>query len=221
MRLVAKIVSGGQTGVDRGAIAAAKASYFPYGGLIPKGRLAEDGIVPEEFTEMKVAPRRDYRFRTEWNVTHSDATLILARRPRDPYPDGELLEGGTLQTKRFCSNHGKPHLVIFTRNLAQVMRWLEKVAAELGKMELVLNVAGPRESKCKGIEKATFEFIQKLIFAVERADPDDGVQDEIDTCGKCRDFRHAEGHKYEGACKALGTDADARDFADPNCFRRK
>ena len=61
--LVSKIVSGGQTGVDRGAIAAAKACDFPYGGLIPKGRLAEDGIVLEEFTEMKVSYHRDYRFR--------------------------------------------------------------------------------------------------------------------------------------------------------------
>ena len=177
--LVSKIVSGGQTGVDRGAIAAAKACDFPYGGLIPKGRLAEDGIVPEEFTEMKVSYHRDYRFRTEWNVTHSDATLIIARRPRDPYPDGELLEGGTLQTKRFCADHRRPCLVLFSRNLAQTMKWLANVAAELGKDGLVLNVAGPRESKCKGIEKATFEFIQKLIFAVERADSDDGgVQDD-------------------------------------------
>ena len=41
--LVSKIVSGGQTGVDRGALEAALELGFPYGGLIPKGRLAEDG----------------------------------------------------------------------------------------------------------------------------------------------------------------------------------
>ena len=46
-------------------------------GFIPKGRLAEDGIVPEEFDQMEVAPRKDYLYRTEWNVTHSDATLII------------------------------------------------------------------------------------------------------------------------------------------------
>ena len=38
--LISKIISGGQTGVDRGAIAAAQELGFPYGGLIPKGRLA-------------------------------------------------------------------------------------------------------------------------------------------------------------------------------------
>ena len=47
--LISKIISGGQTGVDRGAIEAALELGFPYGGLIPKGRLAEDGAVPEKF----------------------------------------------------------------------------------------------------------------------------------------------------------------------------
>ena len=78
--LISKIISGGQTGVDRGAIEAALELGFPYGGLIPKGRLAEDGAVPEKFDRMEVAPRKDYLFRTEWNVTHSDATLIIARK---------------------------------------------------------------------------------------------------------------------------------------------
>ena len=50
--LLSKIVSGGQTGVDRGAIEAALELGFPYGGLIPKGRLAEDGIVPLKFDQM-------------------------------------------------------------------------------------------------------------------------------------------------------------------------
>ena len=71
--LISKIISGGQTGVDRGAIEAALELGFPYGGLIPKGRLAEDGAVPDKFDRMEVAPRKDYLFRTEWNVTHSDA----------------------------------------------------------------------------------------------------------------------------------------------------
>ena len=56
--LISKIVSGGQTGVDRGAIEAALECGFPYGGLIPKGRLAEDGVVPLKFDKMTVATRR-------------------------------------------------------------------------------------------------------------------------------------------------------------------
>ena len=56
--LISKIISGGQTGVDRGAIEAALELGFPYGGLIPKGRLAEDGAVPVKFDRMEVAPKR-------------------------------------------------------------------------------------------------------------------------------------------------------------------
>ena len=56
--LISKIISGGQTGVDRGAIEAALELGFPYGGLIPKGRLTEDGAVPEKFDRMEVAPKR-------------------------------------------------------------------------------------------------------------------------------------------------------------------
>ena len=81
--LISKIVSGGQTGVDRGAIEAALELGFPYGSLIPKGRLAEDGIVPEKFDKMTIAVRKDYLFRTEYNVGHSDATLVIAREMWD------------------------------------------------------------------------------------------------------------------------------------------
>ena len=160
--LVSKIVSGGQTGVDRGAIAAARELGFPYGGMIPKGRLAEDGIVPEEFDQMEVAPRKDYRFRTEWNVAHSDATLIISNYNTTPGSDRETLTGGTLRTERFCFTHGKPHLVIFTQNLDRVLGWLRS----LGRSDLVLNVAGPRESKSPGIQAKTHAFVSRLIESI-------------------------------------------------------
>lgn len=60
---IAKIVSGGQTGVDRGALEAALKLDFPYGGMIPNGRKAEDGIVPQKFTAMTESESDDYRFR--------------------------------------------------------------------------------------------------------------------------------------------------------------
>ena len=109
--LIAKIVSGGQTGVDRGAIEAALESGFPYCGLIPKGRLAEDGIVPLKFDQMEEAPNKNYIFRTEWNVVHSDATLIIS-----PY------------------------------------------------------VAGPRESKRRGVQAITYRFVSDLIQAANSMD---------------------------------------------------
>ena len=42
-----KIVSGGQTGVDRAGLAAAMSFSIQTGGWAPMGRIAEDGVVPE------------------------------------------------------------------------------------------------------------------------------------------------------------------------------
>ncbi len=164
--LISKIVSGGQTGVDRGAISAALDLGFPYGGLIPKGRMAEDGIVPEKFDKMEVSYKKDYLFRTEWNVTHSDATLIISRKIVKGAELVEELTGGTLRTERFASTHCKPHLAIFSRDLGKVIAWLRKLSADLKREDLVLNVAGPRESKAKGIEATTKDFVSRLIAEV-------------------------------------------------------
>ena len=40
---IKKIISGGQTGADQGALDAAIKYDFPHGGWIPKGRLTERG----------------------------------------------------------------------------------------------------------------------------------------------------------------------------------
>lgn len=158
--IIGKIVSGGQTGVDRGALEAAYDLGFPYGGLIPKGRMAEDGIVPEKF-KMEVSYKKDYLFRTEWNVTHSDATLILSNPNRDPGSAEPKLTGGTLKTERFCQTHGKPYLVLFSGNVAKALEWLRS----LNKRDIVMNVAGPRESKSPGIQAKTKAFIMKILEA--------------------------------------------------------
>ena len=162
--LIAKIVSGGQTGVDRGAIEAAFDLGFPYGGLIPKGRMAEDGTVPEKFDKMEVSYKKDYLFRTEWNVTHSDATLIISNYCTAPSKPRENLTGGTLRTERFCIDHAKPRLVLFTQNVTKTVEWLKS----LGKDGIVLNVAGPRESKAKGIQAKTKDFITRLIEEIRK-----------------------------------------------------
>ena len=160
---IAKIVSGGQTGADRGAIEAAFDAKFPYGGLIPKGRLAEDGRVPLRFRCMEEADTEDYRFRTRWNAEHSDATLILAFDPK--------LEGGTQRTRQYCMNVRKP---VFIDNPSDpktdgdrlaVFKWLEKVCRKNGGKALVLNVAGPRESKEPGLAAEVEKYVARLIAA--------------------------------------------------------
>lgn len=160
--LISKIISGGQTGVDRGALEAALEAHFPYGGLIPKGRMAEDGQVPLCFDKMEVSYKKDYLFRTEWNVTHSDATLILSPYNTSPGAQRESLTGGTLRTERFTLDHAKPRLVLFKASVQAALDWLRS----LGMENIVLNVAGPRESKAPGIQAKTKAFIAKLIEAI-------------------------------------------------------
>ena len=92
-----KIVSGGQTGVDQGALTAALDLGLVWGGWVPKGWRAENGTVPEQFrARMQEHASANYIVRTRQNVADSHATLILT----DAYP----LSGGTLRTRDFCMN---------------------------------------------------------------------------------------------------------------------
>lgn len=79
--LIATIRSGGQTGVDRGALDAARAAGVPIEGWCPAGGWAED--LPEapglrtDYPELRETPSREPAQRTEWNVRDSDVTLII------------------------------------------------------------------------------------------------------------------------------------------------
>src|SRR6266571_9073801 len=74
--VVSKIVSGGQTGVDRAALDVALELGIPCGGWCPRGRRAEDGIIPERYPLIET-PTTAYPQRTERNVRDSDGTLVL------------------------------------------------------------------------------------------------------------------------------------------------
>lgn len=147
-----KIVSGGQTGVDRGALDAALAMDFPAGGWCPADRSAEDGLIPARYA---VVPLEEggYRRRTRQNVIDSDGTIILA--PGD-------LTGGTDLTRTFCHQSGKPLLVIDAARTAesdaaaQIARFVEQHLIR------VLNVAGPRAS---GWPQA-HEYAERTISAL-------------------------------------------------------
>jgi hypothetical protein len=131
-----KIISGGQTGVDRGALDAALAVRFPCGGWCPADRSAEDGTIPDRFP-LTPLPQGGYRARTRQNVLDCDGTVIFA--------PGELT-GGTLLTAQFCRQHGKPLVVIDDATMTEahaaeaVRRFVDAHSVQ------VLNVAGPRAS---------------------------------------------------------------------------
>jgi hypothetical protein len=148
-----KIVSGGQTGVDRAALDAAVALGVEHGGWCPRGRLAEDGRIPDRYA-LRETDQPDYRVRTEWNVLDSDATLILCRGP---------LGGGTELTRQLAEQHGRPCLVVdldAPPPPAEVAQWLRHRRVE------VLNVAGPRESQNPGIGRPAEAFVRELLETV-------------------------------------------------------
>lgn len=152
-RLCARIVSGGQTGADRGALDFAIKHGYPHGGWAPHGCVAEDGIIPIKY-QLKEMAEGGYRQRTRRNVQDSDATLIVNL--------GEL-DGGTLATRVFAEKLGKPCLIVqvdsgVSGNIVEmVINWLNLHQVK------TLNVAGPRESKRPGMHQHTIE----LLTAVE------------------------------------------------------
>lgn len=149
---VQRIVSGGQTGVDRGALDAAITLGIDHGGWCPRGRLAEDGAISAKY-QLDETDSRKYPVRTERNVTDSDGTMIL-------YVDE--LGGGTTLTMRFAETHRKPCLAINLAtaiDLVSARTWISENAIE------VLNVAGPRESSCPGIAEMARGFIVQLLAA--------------------------------------------------------
>jgi predicted Rossmann fold nucleotide-binding protein DprA/Smf involved in DNA uptake len=147
---VEKIISGGQTGVDRAALDIALALKIPCGGWCPRGRRAEGGPIPERYP-LQETPRADYAQRTRRNVRAADATLILTRG----YPSG-----GTALTLTLAQRLGKPHFLVDlsrTKAPATARLW---IAAQRVR---VLNVAGPRESQQPGITAEAAAFLRKLL----------------------------------------------------------
>jgi len=75
--MLEKIISGGQTGADRAALDVALKFNIPYGGWVPKGRIAEDGPLPRKY-QLQEMPTPSYPARTEQNVIDSDGTVIFS-----------------------------------------------------------------------------------------------------------------------------------------------
>jgi hypothetical protein len=128
-----KIVSGGQTGVDRAALDAG----FPCGGWVPGDRMAEDGVIPDRYP-MTVLPKGGYRARTRLNVSDSDGTAIIYT---------ETLKGGTRLTRNLAALLKRPYILINVSETPDVGEAAGKILKfiEENKIE-TLNVAGPRLS---------------------------------------------------------------------------
>jgi hypothetical protein len=132
-----KIISGGQTGVDRAALDVALKHGIETGGCCPTGRLDEFGRIPDCYP-LKEMESGSFTERTLQNVKDSDGTVIVYL--------GKL-SGGTEQTVRFCLEQRRAHQLIdasrvSTDNAAQLIADFVRE----NKIE-IFNVAGPRQSE--------------------------------------------------------------------------
>ena len=154
-----KIVTGGQTGVDRGALQAAMDLGLDWGGWAPKGWRAENGTIPPIYrVNMQEHASANYLGRTRRNVIDSHATLIIT----NTYP----LSGGTLKTRFFCQEAMRSHFVVSLGEadaVGKVRNWLGQFFAVEHPVPFVLNVAGPRESKAGGIQKRTHKLLVDVL----------------------------------------------------------
>lgn len=148
--MVSKIISGGQTGVDRAALDVALERGIDCGGWCPQGRRAEDGRIDDRYP-LRETPWDGYPQRTEWNVRDSDGTLILTRGQPDR---------GTALTVRLAQQRKKPYLLVDLTagaDTAMVQEWAASHRIE------TLNVAGPRESSAVGIHEQAADFLRQLF----------------------------------------------------------
>lgn len=159
MPVLEKIISGGQTGADQGALDGAIECCFPYGGTLPAGRKTESGPLPMRYHMHELESVR-YRDRTEKNVWDGDGTLILSHG---------ALSGGSELTRRISVRLSKPCLHVdfekvgMSEAVDMVITWLQQHRIS------ILNVAGPRASSDPDMYTCSRNLIVSLLRRIETA----------------------------------------------------
>lgn len=154
-RRLKKIISGGQTGADRGGLDAAIELGIPHGGWCPRGRRAEDGEIPPQY-RLEETASRDYPVRTERNILAADGTVV--------FTFGTPGRGSAL-TIELARQHGKPCLHLDLEELpparaAQLLReWIAREGVA------ILNVAGSREGNAAGIRMIVWGILKAAFTA--------------------------------------------------------
>jgi hypothetical protein len=161
LKMVRKIISGGQTGADRAGLDFAIHASLENGGYVPRGRKAEDGRIDDRYNLGELSTS-SYPARTRRNIEESDGTVIFSLNRR--------LSGGTKLTLELANKLGKPVLHIYDTRKERIFNpdspCLEIQALRdfvCSKKIEILNVAGPRESKEPGIYDWTLKMLRLFL----------------------------------------------------------
>jgi hypothetical protein len=154
-----KIISGGQTGVDRAALDVALKHGIDCGGWVPAGRLDEFGRIPDYYPVRELG-HGGFSERTLQNIKDSDATVIIC---------GDELRGGTKETVQSCIEQKCPHLLIDAAKISPE-RAAELIAEFVrGRKISTLNVAGPRQSELANGYDYAFRALDIFLSTEEKS----------------------------------------------------
>jgi hypothetical protein len=158
-----KLLSGGQSGVDRAVLDVAVERGVDYGGWCPKGGWAEDLPEPPgllaKYPNLKATPLADPAQRTDWNVRDADACMIVIA------VGGLAVSKGTAFAEELAHRYRKPLLIVDLEDPELVERaglWLRVQQRRVG-ADLALAIGGPRESEAPGIYANATTFLQALL----------------------------------------------------------
>jgi hypothetical protein len=158
-----KLISGGQTGVDRAVLDVAVEWGIAYAGWCPQGGWAEDFPAPPgllaKYPNLTETPLADPAQRTEWNVRDADACMIVTAA------GGIDVSAGTVRARELAHGYRKPLLMVnlgAPDALKHATLWL-RVQSGRYPAGLTLGIGGPRESETPGIYTAAATFLRALL----------------------------------------------------------
>jgi Circularly permutated YpsA SLOG family len=165
--MLRKVISGGQTGADRAGLDFAIETGLEHGGYVPRGRKAEDGRIDDRYNLVELSTS-SYPARTRRNIEESDGTVIFSLE--------RLLSGGTKLTWEHANKLSKPVLHIYNASKERILNQ-DSLRLEIQALTdflcsnkiVILNVAGPRESKEPGVYEWTLTMLRFLNRAVSGA----------------------------------------------------
>lgn len=165
--MISWLIHGGQTGVDRGAWAAATALYqttgqtIRAGGIMPKDAKDERGVIPEIVRRnMRACDTTGYEARTAENVAGAHALLVVVQNRLFP----DATPGTRLTLELAAKRPGFQVMIADGDSADQVTWWLTHLPPwTRNKHPFKLMVAGPRESKWPGAELITQELLIKAL----------------------------------------------------------